>query len=175
MSEKPRRDRYRFPESRDSRIAMVATLFVFLIVMAIFIVIIIRQGTYTIGSPTPVTLVGSERMLATAHTCVSQLQAGPPNLIGGYPRPSLPVMLCPGAPWAMAPGRDASPQHSAATSVGRFLACALGMTSQRGRYGTNGPAMGLGAAAHPHRPATRPLLSPAQVPVVPLDNAPQQV
>ncbi|MEI2616870.1 MAG: hypothetical protein V9F06_04380 [Thermomicrobiales bacterium] len=98
MSEKPRRDRYRFPESRDSRIAMVATLFVFLIVMAIFIVIIIRQGTYTIGSPTPVTLVGSERMLATAHTCVSQLQAGPPNLTGGQPPTVTACHALPGCP-----------------------------------------------------------------------------
>ena len=53
MSDKPRRDRYRFPETRDSRIAMVATLAVFLVVMLIFIVIIFRQGTFTFATPTP--------------------------------------------------------------------------------------------------------------------------
>ncbi len=53
MSDKPRRDRYRFPETRDSRIAMVATLALFLVVVLIFIVIIFRQGTLTIATPTP--------------------------------------------------------------------------------------------------------------------------
>ena len=53
MSDKPRRDRYRFPESRDSRIAMVATLLIFLAVMLVFIVIIVRQGTIDIATPTP--------------------------------------------------------------------------------------------------------------------------
>lgn len=53
MSDKPRRDRYRFPESRDSRIAMVATLLIFLAVMLVFIVIIVRQGTIAIATPTP--------------------------------------------------------------------------------------------------------------------------
>ena len=53
MSDRPRRDRYRFPETRDSRIAMVATLAIFLVVMLIFIVLIFRQGTLTIATPTP--------------------------------------------------------------------------------------------------------------------------
>lgn len=53
MSDKPRRDRYRFPETRDTRIAMVATLAIFLVVMLIFIVVIFRQGTLTAGTPTP--------------------------------------------------------------------------------------------------------------------------
>lgn len=53
MSGRPRRDRYRFPETRDSRIAMVATLALFLLVMLIFIVIIFRQGTLTVATPTP--------------------------------------------------------------------------------------------------------------------------
>lgn len=53
MTEKPRRDRYRFPQTRDSRIAMVATLAAFLIVMAIFIVLIFRQGYLEVPTPTP--------------------------------------------------------------------------------------------------------------------------
>ena len=53
MTEKPRRDRYRFPQTRDSRIAMVATLAAFLIVMTIFIVLIFRQGRLEIPTPTP--------------------------------------------------------------------------------------------------------------------------
>ncbi|HMM42968.1 MAG TPA: hypothetical protein PKA95_13795 [Thermomicrobiales bacterium] len=53
MSGRPRRDRYRFPETRDSRIAMVATLALFLVVILIFIVIIFRQGTLTTVTPTP--------------------------------------------------------------------------------------------------------------------------
>lgn len=53
MSGRPRRDRYRFPESRDSRIAMVATLLIFLAVVLVFIVIIFRQGTIIIPTPTP--------------------------------------------------------------------------------------------------------------------------
>ena len=55
MTEKPRRDRYRFPQTRDSRIAMVATLAAFLIVMAIFIIIIFRQGRLEFPTPTPET------------------------------------------------------------------------------------------------------------------------
>lgn len=53
MNGKPRRDRYRFPETSDSRIAMVATLALFLVVILIFIVIIFRQGTLTVATPTP--------------------------------------------------------------------------------------------------------------------------